>query len=319
MMHFSEMMETRLISMASVFLLVTFFVSPSLGDDNLQRLDIIRGYEGVKAYAAATKKSDSSNYAALYNELVTMPYMKECSGDGAQFSMSRSFLETPIQKTAELAAIVHAIEEHGVESKILDWLTIAQRELSIPELTVCIFPYSPDARSVERIKRNLHGNMGFSETGGLLWTQFIPTDGWLEELPHLVVHEYHHAVTNGFFPQITEDPTLLDLLISEGGAEAFALTLNPPAANEPVATISKELQAEVWPQMRKHLESKDPDIHQLFIMGDGQRVPRAAGYAIGTEIVLSFLKNNAHLTAAEWSTLSARDLLDRSGYNPGHQ
>jgi len=319
MMHFSEMMETRLISMASVFLLMTFLASPLLGDDNLQKVGVIRGYEGVKAYAAAAKKSDPSNHTALYNELVTMPYMQECSGDGAHFSMSRSFLETPIQKTAELAAIVHAIEEHGVESKILAWLTIARGELSIPELTVCIFPYSPDARSVERIKRDLNGNMGFSETGGLLWTQFIPADGWLESLPHMVVHEYHHAVTNGYFPQRTEDPTLLDVLISEGGAEAFALTLNPPATNEPVATMSKELQAEVWPQMRKHLESKDPDILQLILFGGGQRVPRSAVYAIGTEIVLSFLKNNSHLTAAEWSALSARDLLDRSGYKPDHQ
>ena len=318
MMHFSEMMETRLISLASLFLLVTFFVSPSQGDDNLQRLDIIRGYEGVKAYAAAAKRSDPSNYATLYNELVTKPYMKECSGDGAQFSMSRSFLETPIQKTAELAAIVNAIEEHDVESRILDWLTIARRELSIPELTVCIFPYSPDAKSVERIKQNLNGNMGFSETSGLLWAQFIPADGWLETLPHMVVHEYHHAVTFGYFPQTAEDPTLLDLLISEGGAEAFALTLNPPAATEPVSTISKELQVEVWPQMQKHLESKDPDIHRLYLFGDGQSVPKGAGYAIGTEIVLSFLKNNAHLTAPEWSALSARELLDRSGYNPGH-
>jgi uncharacterized protein YjaZ len=305
--------------MASVFLFVTFFASPSLGDDNLQKFHIIRGYEGVKAYAAAARETDPGNYAALYNDLVTVPYMKECSGDGAQFSMSQSFLETPIQKTAELAAIVHAIEEHDVESRILDWLTIARRELSIPELTVCIFPYSPDAKSVERIKRDLNGNMGFSETDGLLWAQFIPADGWLESLPHMVVHEYHHAVTNGYFPQTTEDPTLLDLLISEGGAEAFALTLNPPAANEPVATISKELRAEIWPQMREHLESKDPDFHQLILVGDGQRMPRSAVYAIGTEIVLSFLKNNPHLTAAEWSALSARDLLDRSGYNPGHQ
>lgn len=318
-MHSNETIEARLWAMASVLLLVTFFASPSLGDDNLQRFHVIRGYEGVKAYVAATKKSDPSNYAALYNELVTMPYMKECSGDGAQFSMSRSFLETPIQNTVELAAIVQAIEEHGVESKILDWLTIAQRELSIPELTVCIFPYSPDAKSVERIKRDLNGNMGFSETDGLLWAQFIPADGWLESLPHMVVHEYHHAVTNGYFPQTTEDPTLLDLLISEGGAEAFALTLNPPAANEPVATISKELRAEIWPQMRKHLESKDPDFHQLILVGDGQRMPRSAVYAIGTEIVLSFLKNNPHLTAAEWSALTARDLLDRSGYKPDHQ
>lgn len=294
-----------------------WFTDSTIANDSPSEIIVIRGYEGAREYAVATATVENDRHASLYRRYVTEPYIDPCSGEGEQFAMSRAFLDTPIAKTDELLEAIDSIRSSNVESLVLYWLGIARHHLPIESLTVCMFPYSPDVPFVDRIKEDLSGNMGFVEKGGVLWTQFIPADGWLDTLPHMVLHEYHHAVTHMLQPKLAMDATLLDTLVSEGGAEAFALSIRPEGPAKPFASLSLEQQAAVWTDMKVHLDSTDPKVLQLYVFGDGNRVPRYAGYIIGKEMAMSFLANNPDVSAKEWSAMSAREFLDRSGYEPG--
>jgi uncharacterized protein YjaZ len=303
----------------SVFMLTASFAVPASADESADEMVVIRGFEGTRDYALAAAEGPEQARTLLYRQYVTDPYMKACSGDGEQFSMSRKFLDTPIEDTGELLVATTGIEDNDVESRVRHWIGVAREHLPIKSLTVCIFPYSPDEPSVERIKKNLQGNMGFVERGGVLWTQFIPTDGWLDTLPHMVLHEYHHAVTYLLQPSLASNPTLLELLVVEGGAEAFALSVRADGLDglaSPLGSLSHAQQARIWSEMQEFLDSTEPEILQLYVFGDGIRIPRAAGYIIGSEIVLSFLANNPDVPAAQWSRMSAGEIVDKSGYKP---
>ncbi len=301
----------------SVLILTASFAVPASADENADEMVVIRGFEGTRDYALAAAEGQEQTRASLYRQYVTDPYMKACSGEGEQFSMSRKFLDTPIEDTGELLVATSGIEDNNVESRVRHWIGVAREHLPIKSLTVCIFPYSPDEPSVERVKKNLQGNMGFVERGGVLWTQFIPADGWLDTLPHAVLHEYHHAVTYLLQPTLASNPTLLEMLVTEGGAEAFALSVRADAsARSPLGSLSQAQQARTWSEMQEFLDSTDPEILQLYVFGDGKRIPRLAGYIIGTEIVLSFLANNPDIPAAQWSSMSASEIVDKSGYKP---
>lgn len=287
-----------------------------VSDDSRQDLKFVSGYSGVKDYAEAAVGNDANERVALYQKFVTNRYSNDCSGSGEQFSMSRSFLETPIEHIDELRAAISRIEEEHVLADVRHWVTIAQDKLFVPELTVCIFPYSPDLPFVDRIKRELSGNMGFVETGGVLWTQFIPAAGWLDTLPHMVLHEYHHAARYSFLPELAQSQTLLETIVSEGSAEVFALSIRPEGPSKPFPPLSKHEQARVWNDMEGYLDSTDPAKLQFYVFGDGERIPRLAGYVIGREMALSFIANNPDVPVEEWSRMSAREFLDLSGYAP---
>ncbi len=306
-----------LLSAVAALVPVILFSIPAIGDDT-STLTVIRGYEGTQDYAVAASDADEEALADLYETHVTIPYQKKCSGEGDQFLMSQKFLETPIRDTEELGETAAAIEENEVDSLVRKWTGVAQQHLPIPSLTVCIFPYSPDEPFAVMVKENLSGTMGFVERGGLMWAQFIPADGWLETLPHVVLHEYHHAFRFLVRPQEeTDELTLLQMLVVEGSAEAFALSVRPVGPYKPFATLTDEQQAEVWAEMREHLDSSDPAVLQRLFYGDGERVPRFSGYGIGRAMATNFVENNPEIPAKEWSAMPAEEFLRLSGYNPG--
>ena len=295
----------------------TFLSTQVIGDDT-GTLTVIRGYEGAQSYAVAASDANEEALSDMYEAHLTIPYLEGCSGEGDQYSMSRKFLETAIRKIDELSEAAAAIAENDLDSQVRKWIGVAQRHLPISELTVCIFPYSPDEPFAVSVKENLSGNMGFVERGGLMWMQFIPADGWLETLPHVVLHEYHHAFRYLARPQeATDDLTLLQMLVIEGGAEAFALSVRPEGPYKPFATLTDEQQAVVWADMQDHLDSSDPaDLQRLFY-GDGERIPRFSGYGIGRAMAASFVENNPEIPAQEWSAMPAKEFLRLSGYSPG--
>lgn len=301
-----------------VSLIALVIASAVIPDDVDQKLVVVSGYLGARHYMEAAVDTNADERADLYKDLVTKPYVDACSGPSEQFSMSRRFLNSPIQNIEELQNAVTGIEQNDVHARVVHWVGVARKTLPVQAITVCIFPYSPDEPYVDRIKRELSGNMGFVETGGVLWTQFIPADGWLETLPHMVLHEYHHAARYSYLPRLATSQTLLETLVSEGCADVFALSIRPDGPSKPFPVFSAEEQARVWSAMQAHLDSSDPGTLQLYVFGDGEQIPRLAGYVIGREIALSFVANNPNVRIEEWSAMSAQEFLNLSGYAPGN-
>jgi hypothetical protein len=131
-------------------------------------------------------------------------------------------------------------------------------------------------------------------------------------LPLAVAHELHHSA------RILDGPgygdTLLDAIVTEGAAEAFARETYPDAPPIPwVRELSDDDRETVWREARDELDfPDDPDRHERWFYGkDG--LPRWAGYRLGYAIVTAYLERH-HVDAADLVGTSASDVLDGSGF-----
>lgn len=272
---------------------------------------IVRGYEGMSRYADAASYAEPEAYGALFDRHVYQRYERQCAGFGPERETSRNLLRSPVQDIDALQAVLNAIRQSDADERALEAAKQAAALLPGVPVTLCIFAYPPDVESAGFVADVMGGAMGFSDAKGGLWLQLLPTDGWLDEIYPAVTHEYYHAVN---FPDAA--PTLLDVLINEGLADSFTAILYPDFVPSWTRAFTIEEQAEVWRLMQGVLDTTERETIDRFVFGDGDTVPRQAGYTIGFAIVQAWLARHGDVPPAEWSRLSPREILDGSGYAP---
>lgn len=280
------------------------------------RVTIVRGYEGMARYAAAADGASPEKREALYRRYVYEPYFPVCSNAGENWDFSEGFLRTPVVDVAALAEAVDELERVDIAQRIHEAADGAMELLPIEELTVCIFAYPPDGGMAEFIEQVMGGVFGFSEVGGRLWLQLLPVDGWLDELGPGFAHEYYHAANHPDDPDSPGSTTLLDGLVNEGGADSLAAILYPEFVPAWTRALTREQQAEVWPQMKLALDSTDQEVIRKFLLGNVDGVPFQAGYTVGFEIVQSYLAAHPDQPPRVWSRVDPKEILAKSGYDP---
>ena len=276
-------------------------------------ISIVRGYEGMSRYANAATYADPKAYPALFHRYVFQRYERECAGLGSTRQTSRNWLLTPINDIEALRESLEQIRSSDVSERVRKAAERAARELPDVPVTICIFAYPPDIESARFVAEVMGGAMGFVDGSGSLFLQLLPTDGWLDEVFPAVTHEYYHAVT---YPDDGQPPTLLDVLINEGSADSFTAMLYPDFVPEWTSAVSPDEQSAIWPKMKSDLQTTDPAIIDRWLFGDGNTVPRQAGYTIGYEILQAWLKRHPDIPPSEWSLHSPQSILDSSGYEP---
>ncbi len=277
-------------------------------------ITLVLGYEGMARYASAADSVDLSGRGALANEHIYSPYFDQCSGEGDRRSMSRQILSSPADDVSALRDVIREIERSDALDRIQEAATAAMELLPIDELTVCVFAVPPDSGMADFIAGTFNGVFGFVESPGVLWMQFLPTEGWLDEIYPGFAHEYFHAAAHPDNPMGTNEITLLDLLVNEGGADSFTAILYPEFVPSWTRAISLEQEITLWPSVRQELGSKDFGVIQDFLYGDGESIPDQAGYTIGFQIVQGYLKANPDDPPIVWSRVDPRVVLDESGY-----
>lgn len=135
-------------------------------------------------------------------------------------------------------------------------------------------------------------------------------------LPLAMAHELHHS------SRILDGPgygvTLLEAMITEGGAEAFVRATFPDAPPVPwVRPLAPEQEAAVWERARDELDVPEtPGRHEQWFFGS-RDIPRWAGYRIGYAIARAYLDRHPDRSAADLAEVSANEVLSESGYDPG--
>ena len=302
-------MITTRIAFAAFLLL--YYSGPVNAED--PAIKIVLGYEGMSRYADAATYADARAYPALYDRYVFQRYERECAGLGSNRGTSRGWLRSPVNDIEALQVVLEQIKEADVEKRVRDAAEKSAELLPGRPVTICIFAYPPDVQSAEFVRTVMGGAMGFADAEGSLWLQLLPTAGWLDEIYPAVTHEYYHAIN---YPGDGVALTLLDVMINEGLADSFAAILYPDFVPEWTTALSDSEQAAIWPQMRAALNSRDPRTIDQFVFGDGDSVPRQAGYTVGFAIVQAWLKRNPKLPPAVWSDFTPQAILDDSGYSP---
>jgi uncharacterized protein YjaZ len=128
-----------------------------------------------------------------------------------------------------------------------------------------------------------------------------------------VAHELDHAERTLHGPGY--GTTLLDAMVSEGMADAFARQALPDASAIPWDRALNRVEEDlVWRLARPRLgERQDSAAHALWFYGSG-RLPRWAGYTIGRDIVRSYLRRHPNQDPAGIVRLSARRILAASRF-----
>ena len=130
----------------------------------------------------------------------------------------------------------------------------------------------------------MHGAIGISLGSQVMMLFLWPVDGWQQWLTYTICHEYTHLVRNLLFPrglagghlvyQKTREPeTLLDAMMAEGIADAFAMELSPSTRPPWVDALSPEATEQVWPKVHRRLAVSDSSEIRRILFGDSDRIP----------------------------------------------
>jgi uncharacterized protein YjaZ len=195
-----------------------------------------------------------------------------------------------------------------------------------PDLSARVVLLPGDGQS-RVLTSQMHGVLGISLGSQTTLLFLWPTSEWQPWLGYTVAHEYAHLVRNLLLPrrmsgnklvyQKSQEPeTLLDAMVAEGIADAFAMELCPGMEPASVVALSAETETQVWPKVRRRLAATDTSEIRRFLFGDNDRVPVWTGYTIGYRVVKGYLAAHPAARPASLIGLAARAIFEASQHQP---
>lgn len=223
-----------------------------------------------------------------------------------------------------LGLALEAMEEGGAKSLVEETFGRCAEILPRPDLATRVLLLPGDGQSRVFISQ-MKGVIGLSIGAQAMLLFLWPTEEWKIRLAYTVSHEYTHLVRNLLFPrgfvggklvyQKSQEPeTLLDVMVAEGIADAFAMEMHPGTEPPWTRALSPEAEASLWPRVRRRLSVSDTTEIRRILFGDNDRIPIWTGYAIGYNIVRGYLEQRATARPAGLVGLSARAIFEASGY-----
>ena len=188
-----------------------------------------------------------------------------------------------------------------------------------------LLPGDGESRLLTQVMQGAMGiSLGSQATLLFLW----PSGEWLLWLAYTAVHEYTHLVRNHLFPRglaggrpvylKTQEPEmLLDAMVAEGIADAFARQIYPQMEPRWLRALDEREEALIWPKVRRRLRVSDPSEVRRFISGDGDRIPQWTGYTLGYRVVQSYLERHPTARPPSLVGMQAWTIFRESDYGDG--
>jgi len=202
------------------------------------------------------------------------------------------------------------LDSTGIQSVLTEKLDALQQALPGPPVTLCVLIAGDD--TARFIGSQMNGVTGVTAGSGRVILLIDPGTVSDDALRYTLAHEYHHS---WWTSNDTTAPsfTLLDGLIFEGRADAFARLQHPAYIAPWTDRLTSQQVLEQWSVIQPQLDSQDPLLHQSVMFGGGQ-FSQWTGYAVGNEIVQDFIAANPDSAITEWGLMKATDLLAGSGF-----
>lgn len=131
-------------------------------------------------------------------------------------------------------------------------------------------------------------------------------------LPLLVAHELHHA------QRFTKGPgygaTLIEDLVAEGLADAFALEIYPEVPEWAwVRRLDRETLMRLWRRARRVSDRPYSQGRYRRWFVTGEPLPAGVGYALGFAIVDRYLERHPGARASDLALVAADEIVEGSG------
>jgi uncharacterized protein YjaZ len=201
--------------------------------------------------------------------------------------------------------------ESQIKNDIRESLNLCNKHLKREDLTIYVQPMS--AAKDEQLQK-MEGVTGVTIGAKDIILQFDPTiKGWEEALKSCVAHEFHHAYVMSLDENSGVSTNLLDYLIFEGRADAFAHTVYPQYASAWTKEERSKEIAPLWNKLKTKLQDQDYKFQREVMFGSAEW-PDWTGYTLGYSIVRSCLKNKPQLSVLEWTKMKPEEILKCSDF-----
>ncbi|WP_026478566.1 DUF2268 domain-containing putative Zn-dependent protease [Alkaliphilus transvaalensis] len=274
----------------------------------------INTIESVKNYIKEIENGNL-NYDELWDEFLIKPYWKELS-QWAPYDCS--FMKpSPIKDIEKLKEQLEVYQEINFNLLKTEFNKINNALVKEDDDPLVIAFYPLDDLNLT-VKERQNGVVGTGIFGNIIININPLANDYEKWIPYVIAHEYHHSVWghNWYVLRGNVRGTLLENIISEGQADAFAKSLygqlEPQWLNKP---LTEERENLYWEKYQQVLDSTDRSLHNGYLFGDESiGLPWCIGYYFGYEIVKSFLRNNPQLSFTELIDIEPDMILNNSRF-----
>lgn len=244
-----------------------------------------------------------------FQAAVGAPMIETCVGDGEFAELAIPLVEAPIIDVEAARTALNDFDGAGMMDLLTAELGALQQALPGPPVTVCVVFAGDDL--TDFVVGQMNGVTGVSPGAGRVVLIVAPSASDVA-LRYTLAHEYHHS----WWASQQTGPatfTLLDYVVFEGRADAFAQLQYPDARAPWTDRLTPEQTRQQWVAIQSEIDSQDPDLLQTVMFGGGS-YPQWTGYAIGSAILDGFVAASPDAMVADWSLMASTDVLAESGY-----
>ncbi len=274
---------------------------------NNQKFELITTFSLFESY---NNNQTNSDIAAASNDFIFGPVQKEII-ENAQAPFMFETIRIPYQPGELLKKETELLKASDLISILEKALKNITAKLPGPDTKIIIMPANPSMHDFF-LKYNMCMNAVTIGSGKII-VMIDPTfPNWKNTLPYVIAHEYHHSA---WISRNWKDAnfSLLEYLIFEGRADAFATSLYADVKSPWTTMINSEQEKIVWNKIEGDIFKRGPEIINKVMFGN-QDIPFGSGYTIGFNILKSFKKNNPEYTDKTILDLNPEEILKMSSY-----
>lgn len=255
------------------------------------KVKFINTFDSAMKYVEEVDNGNA-NYNELWDEYLIKPYWHEIS-QWAPFDCS--FMKpSPIKDIAKLKKQLDIFKEIDFEYLEAEFERIVNALIKKDDDPILIAFYPLDDGNLV-VKDYQNGIIGACVFGNIVININPLAKDYEKWIPYVMAHEYHHSVWGNIWYVLrgTAKGNLLEFLINEGQADAFAKSLYNSLEPKWLNALTSEQEELLWEKYMLVLNSTDRTEHEKYMFGDKSiGLPWCAGYHFGYEIVKSYLKSN---------------------------
>jgi uncharacterized protein YjaZ len=274
---------------------------------NGQHVELVTTYALFDNYLAQQVTPD---IASASNQLIYEPLYKDIVPN-AEAPFMFETIRTPYQPNDLLRQEVDLLRGSDllkITEKALSAITSA---LPGPDTKIIFMPANPSMHEFF-VKHTMCMNAVTIGSGKIV-VMIDPTfTDWQRTLPYVIAHEYHHSTWISKH-WVNADLSLLEYLIFEGRADAFARSLYSDVSSPWTTMIGDEQEKTVWHLIEPEIHQRGHERINRVMFGD-QDIPLGSGYTIGFNIVRSFTQHNPGYSIRSIIDLKPEDILTMSRY-----
>lgn len=276
-------------------------------------LDIIAVYKNLDGYILEMEK-EHADCEMLWDKYAIKPYWDKIS-QWAPFDMSDRKPQ-PIKNISKLKQQLKVMKNIDIKELKHRFMQVVNALPNYDDdpIVIAIYPVDDDNSTV---KEQQNGVWGVSVFGNIILNVNPLAQNYIDWIPYVFAHEYHHAVWGNYWYVVHGGSTgsFIEAMLIDGQADAFAKSFCPSLNPKWISQISKEQEKKLWNKYySKLLNETDADYGKYMFGDDEAGIPWCAGYFFGYKIIEYFKKRHPHTTVKEMIEISSEEIFAMSDY-----